>query len=332
MGATARGYAGRAVAVRKGGRELDAQECNRDFDAVTMKKADRNALFALPVVVLIGVGIAAAGSQGGSSWHGVPVFALAVGLAFLLQWLAFVPAYVLQSERFFDITGSLTYISVTAIAVLLAPTVDGRSIVLLALVAIWAARLGAYLSRRIHKAGKDVRFAEIKPSFIRFLNAWTLQGLWVSLTLAAALAAITAVLREDLGVLALFGTLVWVAGFAVEVAADLQKSRFRRDPANKGRFIHAGLWAWSRHPNYFGEIVLWIGVALIALPVLRGWQLVTLISPVFVILLLTRVSGVPMLEKKAEATWGGQDDYEAYRRSTPVLVLRPPGRTRDGSR
>ncbi len=230
MGATARGYAGRAVAVRKGGRELDAQECNRDFDAVTMKKADRNALFALPVVVLIGVGIAAAGSQGGSSWHGVPVFALAVGLAFLLQWLAFVPAYVLQSERFFDITGSLTYISVTAIAVLLAPTVDGRSIVLLALVAIWAARLGAYLSRRIHKAGKDVRFAEIKPSFIRFLNAWTLQGLWVSLTLAAALAAITAILREDLGVASLLRYARLGSGVRDRGSADLQKSRFRRGP------------------------------------------------------------------------------------------------------
>ena len=299
---------------------------------MSMKKADRNALVALPVVVLIGVGIAAAGSQRGSSWHGVPVFALAVGLAFLFQWLAFVPAYLLQSERFFDITGSLTYISVTAIAVLLGPAIDGRSIVLLALVAIWAARLGAYLSRRILKAGKDARFTEIKPSFIRFLNAWTLQGLWVSLTLAAALAAITATLREDLGVFAPVGVLVWVAGFAVEATADLQKSRFRRDPANKGRFIHTGLWAWSRHPNYFGEIVLWIGVAMIALPVLRGWQWVTLISPVFVFFLLTRVSGVPLLEKKAEATWGGQDDYEAYKQSTPLLMLRPPGRKHDRRR
>jgi steroid 5-alpha reductase family enzyme len=120
------------------------------------------------------------------------------------------------------------------------------------------------------------------------------------------------------------GVLVWIAGFGIEAVADRQKSRFRADPANKGRFIRSGLWAWSRHPNYFGEIVLWVGVAIIAVPVLQGWQWVTLISPVFVTLLLTRVSGVPLLEKKADATWGGQPDYEAYKASTPVLVPRPP--------
>lgn len=291
------------------------------------EKKDRNALVALPVVVLVGAGVAAAGSRGGASFHGIPVFALSVGLAFLIQWLAFIPAYLLQSERFFDLTGSLTYISVTTIAVLLGPAVDGRSILLGALVAVWAARLGSYLVRRIHKAGKDVRFDEIKPSFIRFLNAWTLQALWVSLTLAAALAAITTMVRKDLDVFALAGSLVWAAGFAVEATADFQKGRFRADPRNKGRFIHSGLWAWSRHPNYFGEITLWIGVTVVALPVLRGWQWVTLISPVFVTLLLTRVSGVPLLEKKADATWGGQDDYEAYKKRTPGLVPRPPAKT-----
>ena len=209
------------------------------------------------------------------------------------------------------------------ISVLLSPVVDGRSILLLALVVIWTARLGTFLFRRIRKAGKDARLDEIKPSFIRFLNTWTLQGLWVTFTLAAALAAITATTRRELGLFSLIGFLIWVLGFAIEVAADTQKSRFRANPGNKGKFIHTGLWARSRHPNYFGEIVLWIGVAVIALPVLRGWQWVTLISPVFVFLLLTRVSGVPMLEKRAEEKWGGQEDYEAYKERTPVLIPRP---------
>ncbi len=291
-----------------------------------MKKSDRNAVIAFPIVVLLGLGVAVAGSQGGSSVRGVPVFALAVGLAFLIQWLAFIPAYLGQSERFFDLTGSLTYITVAIAAVLLGPPVDGRSILLLALVVIWAARLGSFLVRRIHKAGKDERFDPIKPSFIRFLNTWTLQGLWVTLTLAAALAAITTTARKELGVVAFTGALIWVAGFALEAVADLQKNRFRADPANRGRFIHTGLWSWSRHPNYFGEIVLWIGVAIIAVPVLQGWQWVTLVSPVFVALLLIRVSGVPMLEKRADEKWGGQEDYEAYKAHTPVLVPRPPTR------
>jgi steroid 5-alpha reductase family enzyme len=288
-----------------------------------MKKTDRNALIALPIVILVGLGIAWAGSQGGASVLGIPIFAFSVGLAFAIQWLAFVPAYLLQNESFFDLTGSITYISVTAIAVLLSPVVDGRSILLLALVVIWATRLGTFLFRRIRKAGKDTRFDEIKPSFIRFLNTWTLQGLWVTFTLAAALAAITTTTRKQLDVFATIGFLVWVFGFAIEAMADTQKSRFRADPNNKGKFIQTGLWAWSPHPNYFGEIVLWVGVAIIALPVLRGWQWVTLISPVFVALLITRISGVPMLEKQADERWGGQEEYEAYKERTPVLIPRP---------
>ncbi|MBN1581737.1 MAG: DUF1295 domain-containing protein [Anaerolineae bacterium] len=287
-----------------------------------MKRADRNALVAVLITILIGLGVALAGSQGGASVFGIPLFAFSVGLAFLIQWVAFIPAYLLQSEKFFDLTGSITYISVTILAVLLSPQVDGRSILLLVLVVIWAARLGIFLFGRVRKAGKDARFDELKPSFFRFLNVWTLQGLWVTFTLAAALAAITTTIRKELGFFALIGFLIWVFGFSVEATADAQKSRFRADPENKGKFIHTGLWARSRHPNYFGEIVLWLGVAIIALPILRGWQWVTLISPVFVTLLLTRISGVPMLEDRADEKWGGQEDYEAYKKRTPVLIPR----------
>ena len=290
----------------------------------TLNKADRNALIAIPIIILVGLGVALAGSQGGGRALGMPVFALSVGLAFVIQWLAFIPAYLLQTEKFLDLTGGLTYVLVAIVAVLLSPVVDGRSILLLALVVVWAARLGLFLFRRIQKAGKDARFDEIKPSLARFLNFWTVQGLWVTLTLAAALVAITTTTRVELGGFALAGALVWGLGFAIEAAADFQKSRFRADPENRGKFIHTGLWAWSRHPNYFGEIVLWIGVALIALPVLRGWQWVTLISPVFVTFLLTRVSGVPILEKRADEKWGGQPDYEAYKERTPVLIPWPP--------
>jgi len=289
-----------------------------------MKKEDRNALLGVILSVLVGFGVAWAGSQGGATAMGIPIFILAVGAAFVIQWLVFIPSYLLRNESFYDLTGSITYITVTVGALLLSPEVDGRSLLLLALVVIWAARLGTFLFRRIRKAGKDARFDELKTSFSRFLLTWTLQGLWVSLTLAAALAAITTTTRKGLDVFALIGFLIWALGFAFEVVADAQKSRFRADPANKGKFIHKGLWAWSRHPNYFGEIVLWIGVAIIALPVLQGWQWVTLISPVFVTLLITRVSGVPLLEKRADEKWGGQEDYEAYKERTPVLIPWPP--------
>jgi steroid 5-alpha reductase family enzyme len=292
-----------------------------------MEKEDRNALIALPIGLVAGVAIAWAGSQGGGTVGGIPIFALGVALAFVIQWIGFVAAFHLRTEKFYDLTGSITYISVTLMAVLLSPDIDDRSIVLLAPVLIWATRLGTFLFGRIMTSGKDDRFDEIKVNFLRFLQTWTLQGLWVTFTASAALAGITTTTRRPLGWPALVGFLIWAFGFGFEVLADAQKSAFKADPENEGDFIDVGLWSLSRHPNYFGEIMLWIGVAIIAMPVLRGWQWATLISPVFVTLLLTRVSGIPILEEKADERWGGQEDYETYKERTPVLIPRPPGQT-----
>jgi steroid 5-alpha reductase family enzyme len=285
-----------------------------------MKEAERKSLVVFIVLIVIGTLFALAGSQNGISVAGIPVFAMLVGLAFVIQWLVFIPAYKFQTEKFFDITGSLTYITLVVIAVFLSPRLDTRSILLAVLVVVWALRLGAFLFNRIKKAGKDDRFDEIKPLFFRFLNAWTIQALWVTFTASAALIAITASARKEMDCYSVIGALLWLFGFIFEVAADMQKSRFNADPANKGKFIQTGLWARSRHPNYFGEIVLWVGGAVIAVPVLQGWQWVAMISPIFVILLLTRVSGIPLLEKKADKKWGGQEDYEEYKKKTPVLI------------
>jgi steroid 5-alpha reductase family enzyme len=293
-----------------------------------MDNTKRRSILGILMVLLIATGIGFAGSQGGYSVSGIPLFALCVALAFIIQWAAFIPAFIKQTEKFFDLTGSITYITVLVIAVILSPTVDIRTLLLLGMISVWAIRLGSFLFRRIRAEGEDRRFREIKPSFARFLLTWTLQGLWVTFSLAAALAAITSTVRVESGIFALVGFLVWLLGFGIEVIADQQKSRFRAAPENAGKFINVGLWSWSRHPNYFGEIVLWIGIAIIALPVLRGWQWLTLISPIFIILLLTRISGVPMLEARADEKWGGQADYESYKARTSVLIPMPPSNPR----
>ncbi|MGB5722588.1 MAG: DUF1295 domain-containing protein, partial [Woeseiaceae bacterium] len=217
-----------------------------------------------------------------------------------------------------------TYISVTMFAVSLSGELDLRAMLVAAMVLFWSLRLATFLFRRISRDGKDSRFDTIKNRPLRFFMAWTIQGLWVLLTAAAALAIITGGVREPLGAIGVVGLAVWSIGMLIEVIADRQKSQFRNNPDNKGKFINVGLWAWSRHPNYFGEIVLWTGMAIVAVPVLQGWQWATLISPVFVTFLLTKVSGVPLLEEKADKRWGGQDDYEEYKRKTPVLMLKPP--------
>ena len=289
-----------------------------------MKKEDINSFISIVATTAIGILVGLAGSQESVSAGNIPVFALAVGLAYLIQWVVFVPAYIRRTEKFFDLTGSITYISVSLLSVILSRNLDARRMLVLTLVVAWATRLGVFLFKRVRAAGEDRRFREIKKSFARFLNTWTLQGLWVTFTLAAALAVITSQRSVPLDGFAFFGSLLWIGGFVIEVVADHQKRIFKANPANQGKFIQSGIWAWSRHPNYFGEIALWSGIAIIALPVLRGWQWVTLISPVFVALLLTRISGVPMLEKRADEKWGGQSDYEDYKKNTPVLFPMPP--------
>ncbi len=269
---------------------------------------------------LVAIGI----DQGSVNISGVSLIYFCCAFIFLAQWLVFIPSYIFETEHYFDLTGSLTYVSVTLLAILFTVDISLRDILLALFVWIWAFRLGSFLFIRVKKAGSDGRFDLMKKDFWWFLMTWTIQGLWVFLTLAMALAAITSESKMAIDIFAIIGTLIWIFGFSIEVIADQQKTNFKDDPANKDSFITVGLWSWSRHPNYFGEMVLWIGIAVIAFPVLIGWQLVALISPIFVIFLLTRISGITMLESRGYKKWKDDPAYIDYLERTSVLVPFPP--------
>ncbi len=279
-------------------------------------------IIAIVVILIVSLAIAWAGSQGSIRIGTLPVFFLCATVGFLLHWVVFIPSFMFQTEHFFDLTGSISYIAAVALAYIAVPEMDLRGQLVCLMITIWAARLGSFLFIRVRKAGKDGRFDEIKKRFFRFAFTWTLGGAWVFITMAAGLAAMTSAEQKPLGILAYLGVTIWAFGFIFEVVADRQKTAFRKDPDNANKFITTGLWSKSRHPNYFGEIVLWLGITLIALPVLSGWQYVTLISPLFVILLLTRVSGIPLLEQRGEEKWGSDPAYQQYLASTPVLIPR----------
>lgn len=274
--------------------------------------------------VVVAALVAWAASDGGASSGGIPVVFWCLLVAFGINWVAFVHSWSARTERFYDLMGMVTYLSVVIMALVLVGRYDARSLLLIGMVAVWTLRLGTFLFRRILASGSDSRFEKILTSPAQLFMTWTLQGLWVSLTLAAALAAVTAEVEHDLGWWWIPGTVLWVIGMAFELTADAQKSAFKADPANDGRYISSGVWGWSRHPNYFGEITLWAGIALIALPALQGWSYMTLTSPVFVYVLLRYISGVPMLERKAQSRWGDEPQWQAYQRDTPLLVPRPP--------
>jgi steroid 5-alpha reductase family enzyme len=281
-------------------------------------------LLILLLILLVGGGISIAGGDGGARYANIPVFVICGAWAFLLNWIAFVPANAAQTEKYYDLTGSLTYLSVIGLALLLTPQLSDRALIAAAMVMVWALRLGAFLFIRISQDGHDNRFDLIKINPSRFFIAWTIQGLWVLVTAACALAIITGGHQAPLGVVGLLGIAIWVIGFSIEVVADSQKRAFRKNADNNGKFINTGLWSWSRHPNYFGEITLWLGMAVMAMPILSGWQWVTLISPIFVVFLLTKVSGIPTLAKKSKERWGNDAGYQAYLANTSLLIPLPP--------
>ncbi|WP_300556927.1 DUF1295 domain-containing protein [Maricaulis sp.] len=287
-------------------------------------------LIVILIVALVGLGLSYLAGMGDERVAGYSVIFVCAAVAFGVNWLVFIPSALARTEKFYDLTGAITYLSVIGVAATLSKPLDLRALVVAALVAVWAIRLGGFLFLRIQKDGFDRRFDEIKTNPLRFLVTWSLQGLWVTLTAACAVMIISNETRLEPGLFFYAGLALWLVGFGIEVIADAQKSAFRKDAANAGRFISSGLWSWSRHPNYVGEIVLWLGIAVMAIPVLNGWQWVAMISPVFVYLLLTRVSGVPLLERRAEQKWGEDPEYRAYCEATPVLFPLGGGDKRDG--
>ena len=260
-------------------------------------------------------------------WLGAPLPLWCALLAMGVNLSAWIPASLAKTEKYYDLTGSLTFISVLTLLVsVLHERFTIREWMVAAMVFIWTVRLGTFLFRRIQRDGHDGRFDQLKTHPGRFLIPWSLQGLWVFVTgLGCTTLLASQSIRPDLIWTDMVGMGMWVAGFGLEVVADAQKTTFRALPENRDRFIQSGLWAWSRHPNYFGEILLWTGIAIIGSGVYNGLQWWAWSSPIVVTWLLTSVSGIPMLETRAEQKWGNNPEYVAYKEKTPVLWPKPPG-------
>ena len=249
----------------------------------------------------------------------------AVMLAFLIQWVAYIPAYIFQTEKFYDLTGSLSYLTVIWFVFFSSNNLSGlniQNLIVVTLISVWAIRLGTFLFSRIHKDGEDKRFRTIKTSASQFFMTWTLQGMWVSICTMCAITAISSSQGIIANALFYLGLAFFIVGFAIEVVSDQQKSAFRAVPENKEKFITSGLWSKSQHPNYFGEILLWSAIALLSISSLNGTQYLTLISPIFTYVLLVYISGVRMLDDMGNKKWGHLEEYKEYKRNTPTLFLK----------
>ena len=284
-----------------------------------MNKELRSALTSIVFLFCIFL-LSFLGSNVVSTIQSINSFSFLLLLSVIIQVIFFIPSFILKTEKLYDLIGSTTYIIVITIAYLSVNTKTATDTILFLFVVLWGTRLGTYLFRRIQRDSEDVRFEKAKRNFFWFLQYWMGQALWVSITSCAAVIAILKPERDTLNIYGFIGIMIWILGFTLEVIADLQKNNFKKSQNTTQNFISSGLWSKSRHPNYFGEITLWFGMYIISLSSFSGLEYLTIISPIFVYILLTRMSGINMLEKIADQRYGHLEDYLEYKEKTPLLV------------
>jgi steroid 5-alpha reductase family enzyme len=262
-----------------------------------------------------------------------PIFITSMGM----QAAGFLIAAPLQTEKFYDILGSATYIACLGVSIFRnrefsLKLLHSRQILVSCTTLIWCLRLGMYLGYRMKRDKEDRRFMKIKKNPVSFGAAWFMQGLWVIFTALPVFVVNSASSFNlaDLGWIDYIGLSLWVVGFLFESISDWQKLNWQSKltvEERKARYIDEGLWSISQHPNYFGEIMLWIGNFLVCSSAYRnagidGFPVIALfaLSPSFISFLLLKISGVPLLTKLNDKRFAGNDGYKEYKARVPLVI------------
>lgn len=246
------------------------------------------------------------------------LFLIAIGI----QILFFIPAFLFKTDKLTDFSYGITFIVLSFTSFFMGEQKQGQLILLL-FILIWAIRLVSYLFIRIRKIKKDQRFDQIRGNFLKFLKFWIGQGFTVWVILIPSLFYFN-LFDAKQNIWWLIGGIIFISGFLIESIADYQKYKFINNPKNKDKWISSGLWYYSRHPNYFGEILIWTGIYIFTLGSLSLIKsLIGLISPLFITIILLFVTGVPILEKKSDQKWGDNKDYLNYKKRTNKIIINP---------
>lgn len=237
---------------------------------------------------------------------------------FLYMTVLFIVAVMRSDNSIADIAWGMGFVIVAVYSVIQSGEVDLRKMIVVLLVLLWGLRLSAHIFMRNQAHGEDFRYRKWRETWKYFLlrsylQIFILQG-FMMLIISTPLWIISFSKGGLPGLWDTLGLMVFGAGFLIEIIADAQLTAFKKDPANKGKLITSGLWAVSRHPNYFGEALVWWGISFYALSLPGGW--IGLISPITITLLLRFVSGVPLLEKKYE----NHPDWADYKAKTAPFV------------
>ncbi len=247
-------------------------------------------------------------------------------ISLALNGLFFIFAAILKTDVFTDITYSLTFIVLSTVLLITAPALAFWQIGLAAAVILWGLRLGSYLFTRILTIKVDHRFDDKRGNVVAFGSFWLLQALTVAIVMLPVYGLLhgTAGAGTPPANILIIAALLYISGLLIETVADAQKFAFKQTAAGKGRWMQSGIWRYSRHPNYFGEMLVWWGLALPGVFLFNGLQWLYFIGPVFITLLLLFVSGIPLLEKSADKKWGNDPEYISWRDTTSLLIPLPP--------
>jgi steroid 5-alpha reductase family enzyme len=248
---------------------------------------------------------------------------VAIAILMVATWLV---SIAIRNASIVDIVWGSGFVVVAITTHVRDDTTGALDWLVTVLVAAWGLRLSAHLGIRNHGGGEDFRYRAMRkrwgPRFwlISLLTVFVLQGvlMWV---VSLPVQLVRAGTSPGIGVFAVIGAFVAVCGLAIETTADIQLRAFRADPSNAGKVMDRGLWAWTRHPNYFGDVVFWWGVVIAVLSVGVAWW--GIIGGTLMNFLLVQVSGVAMLERSLSKRKEGWDDYV---RRTPAFLPRPPAR------
>ncbi len=244
---------------------------------------------------------------------------LAISLG--INLIMFIPAFLLKTDKLTDISYAMTFLAV-ALSSLFLNQIYLYSLILMAMIFVWALRLGLFLLIRVRKIGKDKRFDDKRSNFWKFGKFWVLQGISVWIIMIPSVLFLSKD-ATSLSSISYLGVIIWALGLVIEAVADIQKYIFKNKPENKERWIEIGLWKYSRHPNYFGEIALWFGIYFFVLPGLTFWEsIIGLVGPLYIASLILFISGIPLLEKSADSRWGNLADYQAYKKRTSLIIPR----------
>ena len=252
------------------------------------------------------------------------IFLQTLLISFLIQIIFFTFAAINKTDKVTDLSYGLTFVILAFYIFLTRSGQFSYQLLLLLMITAWGVRLAGYLFIRILKTKKDKRFDGIRENFLKFAQFWFLQAVSVWVIMLPSTYVLSRAVNINISATMILGFLIWLVGLIIETVADWQKFQFKNDPKNKDKWIQNGIWKYSRHPNYFGEMLCWWGIFVYSLPLQTLASSPTIIGPLFITFLLLFVSGIPTLEKKYDERYKDNREYQKYKKSTSLLIPLPP--------